>query len=757
MFAQDPAAAWGDAATATCSEVLDTLAPAAVAAVEDVAGQRGDQVVVDVVVVGEDDDRVGAGELGLVEGHLGERALEARPSQVDVGDVLVDVGDLGAEAKQVAGDDEGGGLTEIGGVRLVGEAEEDDPAPLQRLAPLVQSGDEALDDVVGHVGVHVVRQLDEAEASPERALDVEGQVARVDRQAVPPHSRAGVEAHEPEGLRRRGVEGLPDVDAQLGGEHRQLVDEGDVDVAERVLDELGELGLPRARDGDRLRDEGVVEGLDRLEAAGGDARDELRGLREAVLGIARVDPLGAVAEVVVAPGDEARALPDQAGEELLGRSRVGRRLEDDERARPQVGAERPGGVLDVGEVGPALPEGRGDGDDRDVEAGERPWVRGWPVAARRERRGEGVGGHVLDVGVARPEALDSVLVDVEADDPVACLDRRHGEGEADVTLAQHRDPYLRGRHPLIVVRCGQCVKASRRAGGLDTVLPVTSETTVARRHEPAFIYDSSVRLAPVRGAIADLHRYRALIHLLVARDLTVRYKRSLLGVTWTVLNPLLTSLVMWLVFNHLFHSSIPGNVPFLVYLLAGNLMATYFQQGISMTAASLTASAGMLTKVYVPPVVFALSAACGGAINLLFGLVPLFAFQVSLGPGIAWTATLIPILLVFMLAMIAGIGLFLSTFAIQFDDILQLVTVLLMLFSYLAPIFYPITIIPIRYRRYFYLNPLYSYVEVFRYLSYGGPTPSWLAFAVVGATGVVGITVGIAVFVRRWPKVAVLL
>lgn len=285
---------------------------------------------------------------------------------------------------------------------------------------------------------------------------------------------------------------------------------------------------------------------------------------------------------------------------------------------------------------------------------------------------------------------------------------------------------------------------------------ITEEERSAEAGSNVF-YDSSVKLAPVRDAIRDLYRYRALVRLLVGRDITVRYKRSVLGVTWTVLNPLLTSIIMWMVFAKLFHASIPGNVPYIVYALMGNLAVIYFQQGISMTSASLTSSAGMLTKVYVPPVVFAFSAACGGAVNFLFGLVPLFAFQLALGPGIAWTALAIPIPLVFMLAMVAGIGLFLSTFSIRFNDVLNLVNVLLTLFSYVTPIFYPITIVPVHYQKFFYLNPMFPYVNVFRYLAYGGPASSPVAYAYIALSGIVGLSVGLAVFVRRWPKVAVLL
>lgn len=275
--------------------------------------------------------------------------------------------------------------------------------------------------------------------------------------------------------------------------------------------------------------------------------------------------------------------------------------------------------------------------------------------------------------------------------------------------------------------------------------------------EADVVYDSAIRLAPVRGAISDLYRYRALIRLLVARDLTVRYKRSLLGVTWTVLNPLLTTLVMWVVFNHLFRFKIPGNIPYLVYLLSGVLAVTYLQQGVAMTAASMTGAAPLLTKVYVPPAIFAVSTACGGAVNFLFGLVPLLVFQLALGVGVAWTFIGVPIILLLLLGLIAGTGLFLSTLAIRFDDILNLTNVMLMLIAYLTPTFFPITIVPVAYQRLFYINPMYSYVNLFRFCEYGGSLPSFPNFIIVAVTGVGGLFCGLAVFARRWPSLAVLL
>ena len=119
----------------------------------------------------------------------------------------------------------------------------------------VLSRDEPVHDVVGHVVVDVVGELDEAELLAERALDPPREVARVDRQAVAAAPGPGREAHVAERLGRGRVDRLPDVDAEVGREHRELVDERDVDVPERVLEQLGQLGLPRARDGNDLVDE----------------------------------------------------------------------------------------------------------------------------------------------------------------------------------------------------------------------------------------------------------------------------------------------------------------------------------------------------------------------------------------------------------------------------------------------------------------------------------------------------------------------
>jgi ABC-2 type transport system permease protein len=281
--------------------------------------------------------------------------------------------------------------------------------------------------------------------------------------------------------------------------------------------------------------------------------------------------------------------------------------------------------------------------------------------------------------------------------------------------------------------------------------------TVNMGERGAAIYDSAARQRPFWQAIFDIYRYRGLVRLLVRRELTVRYKRSLLGVSWTVLNPVLTSLVMWFVFNALFHPFIGSRLPFIIYLFSGVLVVIYFQQGVIMSGSSMTASAGILTKVYVPPVLFAVASSCAGAVNFLIGLVPLMIFQIAFGVGVPWTILLVPVPLLFLLMLVTGVGLVVASFAVQYADILDLTAVFVFLLGYLTPTFYPLSIIPVTYRHFIFLNPLASYVQVFRFLEYAGPTPTWNEAAAVIVSGVIGLSIGLKIFVVRWPRLCALL
>src|SRR5690606_21603282 len=218
-------------------------------------------------------------------------------------------------------------------------------------------------DVYGHALVDLLRQLHEPERDAQRTHLV-GEVVRVDGYAGPADAGARVERREAERLGGGAADRVPQVDADLPAEHRHRVGERDVGVAVRVLKQLGHLGLAGALGLHHAGHEALVEGAGGLGAVGGDAADDLRGVLQAEGGVARVDALGRERQVeVLAHGETGRL---QAGpDDLVGGAGVGRGLQDDERAGPQVGGDVLDGGVHRAEVGRAVLGERGGHADDD--------------------------------------------------------------------------------------------------------------------------------------------------------------------------------------------------------------------------------------------------------------------------------------------------------------------------------------------------------------------------------------------------------
>ena len=267
------------------------------------------------------------------------------------------------------------------------------------------------------------------------------------------------------------------------------------------------------------------------------------------------------------------------------------------------------------------------------------------------------------------------------------------------------------------------------------------------------VYDSSVKQLPIINPLKGVWEKRSLLKLLVARDLTVRYKRSVIGIWWSLLNPLFTTAVMFYVFNTVFKAKLPDGQSFLPYLLSGVLTITLFNQGLTMAADSIASGAGVLTKVYVRPEIFAFSATISSAINFLFGLIPLTVVLLIFGKHPGWKT---PLILVFMLCMAlfsTGLGLMLAIAYVNFDDSRSLINILLLALQYMTPIFYPISAIGPHTQKVINLNPLTSYVTVFRDVFGDNSHATGTHWIVMITTSIFFFFLGFYVFGRTWPKV----
>jgi len=252
-------------------------------------------------------------------------------------------------------------------------------------------------------------------------------------------------------------------------------------------------------------------------------------------------------------------------------------------------------------------------------------------------------------------------------------------------------------------------------------------------------------------------KYLPLIRLLVNRDLTIRYKRSIIGIGWTLLNPMMTSFVLWVVFSFAFGGRLAQGQQFAPYLMAGILLNTFFNQGIWLASDSISTNSEILTKIYVPPQIFTISASISALINFLIGLVPLAIVTYISGQPVALTFPLVIIVGFSMTLLVAGAGLFLSILFIRFDDTRNIVSVLLMIALYVTPIFYPISILKPNMQTIINLNPLTSYLEVFRWAFSNNASPTLLNWVYMVVSSILIFGFGSFFFNKNWSRTVAML
>lgn len=244
--------------------------------------------------------------------------------------------------------------------------------------------------------------------------------------------------------------------------------------------------------------------------------------------------------------------------------------------------------------------------------------------------------------------------------------------------------------------------------------------------------------------------------MLIARDVTVRYKRSFLGLWWALLNPLLRMLVMWVVLSQIFKSQ-PIGVPYIVYLFSGVVLFTFFEQSVVGAGASIVNSSALISKIHVPAQNFALSAVAAAAVTLGLSLLALLGIQVATGVGVPVTFLLIPVPFVALAALAIGVGLAVASAAVRFFDSLDLTIVLLGLLAFLTPTFYPLASVGSQFRLIIRLNPLTEFLDVFRGLFYGNTLAPLWEWAVCWGSGIVALAAGLAIFSRTWRSAALML
>jgi len=251
---------------------------------------------------------------------------------------------------------------------------------------------------------------------------------------------------------------------------------------------------------------------------------------------------------------------------------------------------------------------------------------------------------------------------------------------------------------------------------------------------------------PTIGA-RELWAYRELVYFLMWRDVKVRYKQTLLGVAWAILQPLATMLLFSLFFGRLAKMPSEG-VPYPLFALAALVPWTFFANGISQSANSVVMSQNLITKVYFPRLAIPFASVLAGALDFVLAFVLLFAFMAWY--GFAPAANALWVLPYSLLALVAalGVGMWLAALNVQYRDVRYTVPFLVQLWLFATPIAYPSTLLAGPWRTLYALNPMVAVVDGFRWSLLGTATPPLSVIAASSTVALLLLVTG-AFYFRR--------
>jgi homopolymeric O-antigen transport system permease protein len=266
-----------------------------------------------------------------------------------------------------------------------------------------------------------------------------------------------------------------------------------------------------------------------------------------------------------------------------------------------------------------------------------------------------------------------------------------------------------------------------------------------------FVERRSVAGQPLRWTdeLRDIRGHAALLYELVHRDLTVRYKRSVLGFLWTMLHPLLLMLIFLIVFSTVFRFRAPH---YETYFLSAYVAWNFFAQTTVNAMASVAWNGPLMKRVRVPPSLFTLSTTLSGLVNLGLSLIVLFSIMLATGAPLHRALFFLPVSLLIVGIFTFGGALALTAVSVFFGDVREMVQAGMPALMYLTPIIYPISIVPDRFRWLIKINPLVYIVELVRDPIYYGivPSPTTLLVATVISLG--SLAIGWMIFRHLAPR-----
>lgn len=254
----------------------------------------------------------------------------------------------------------------------------------------------------------------------------------------------------------------------------------------------------------------------------------------------------------------------------------------------------------------------------------------------------------------------------------------------------------------------------------------------------------------LQDRIFNLYQFRNLFGQLIIRDIKLKYRRSVLGYVWSILNPLLIMTVQAVVFSLMFTQTIEH---FPAYLIAGNVLFNFMRESTEHSLTSISGNAALLKKTYVPKYIFSLSKVTSDLVNLFFSFGALILVLIFTRVPFSWSMLLFIIPVIELYVFCLGLGLFLAQASVFFRDVQYIWGFFTTAWMYLTPLFYDINILPEEVRRLvIWLNPMYYYIKMFRDLVVYGQMTDPVLILLGGAVALLVLFLGIWVFLRNKDK-----
>ncbi len=256
-------------------------------------------------------------------------------------------------------------------------------------------------------------------------------------------------------------------------------------------------------------------------------------------------------------------------------------------------------------------------------------------------------------------------------------------------------------------------------------------------------------MTKVLGYFQVLFRYWPLLSHLIKRDITLKYRRSVLGILWSLLSPLMMMVVLTVVFSYFMRFEIPN---FPVYVMTGQLIFNTFNDATTGAMSSIMGASHLIRRVYIPKYVFPMEKVAFAFVNMIFTFSALLLVMVVTGQPFTLHTLLFPIPMILLFFFMLGCGLILSALVVFFRDVMHFYTVFMTALTYLTPIFYPVDMLPGYVQQIIKINPLYWYVSFFRQVILYNSMPTAEQLILCTLFAGVALIIGLVLFKKTQDK-----